>query len=75
MASMCNEVIKELKLEWIGQRLAPPLLLKLGLEEAISEETERGEWKKIKEELGYLSKSEPTRIVAYDAREEVNKHS
>ena len=26
-ASMCKEVIKNLKLEWIGQRLAPPLLL------------------------------------------------
>ena len=55
--------------------MEPPLLLTLGRNESISEEKERGEWKQIKEVGGYLKKGEPTRIVSYDAREEVNKHS
>ena len=42
--------------------MAPPLLLTLGPEEAISEEKEKGEWKQIKEETGYVSKGEPTRM-------------
>lgn len=74
-ASMCKEVVRELKLEWIGQMLEPPLLLTLGLEEAISKEIDKGEWKKIKEAIGYVSKGDPTRIFSYDAREEVDKHS
>ena len=60
MTNMCKEVIKELKLECIGKRLEPPLLLTSGLEETISEEKERGECKKFKKVVGYVSKGEPT---------------
>ena len=36
-ASMCKDVIRRLKLEWIGQKMAPPLLLNLNSKESINE--------------------------------------
>ena len=49
--------------------MAPPLLLILDLEETINEENERKEWKHIEGVVGYVKKDEPTRIIAYNARE------
>ena len=55
-ASMCKEVIRRLKLEWIGQNMAPPLLLTLNPEESIKEEKERKDWNQIEEVVGYVKK-------------------
>ena len=67
--NMCKDVIKRLKLEWIGQKMIPPLLLTLNPEESINEEKEREDWKQIEEVTGYVKKDEPTRIIAYNAKE------
>lgn len=40
-ASMFKDVIRRLKLEWIGQKLAPPLLLTLNPKESINEEKKK----------------------------------
>ena len=55
-ASMYKDVIRILKLEWIGQNMAPPLLLTLNPEESIKEEKERKDWNQIEEVAGYVKK-------------------
>ena len=71
---MCKETIRKLKLDWIGHKMAPPLLLTLDLEENINEEKERKNWEQIEKAAGYVNKGDPSRIVSFDARDELTKH-
>jgi len=70
---MYKGVIRRLKLEWIGQKMAPPLLLTLNLDESINEEKERKDWEQIEEVVGYVKKDKPTKIISYNSREEIKK--
>ena len=45
---MCKEFIKKLRLEWVFQTMAPPLLLTLNPKENIDEEKERKNGNKYK---------------------------
>jgi hypothetical protein len=71
---MYREVLRKMKLNWIGHNLAPPLLLTFHSEEVIDEEKERRDWEHVEKVVGYVGKSDSTRIVAFNAKEEHNKH-
>lgn len=71
---MCKETIREMKLDYIGHKLEPQLLLKLNIEEDIDEEKERINWEKIKKVAWYVNKSDPARIVAFNAKDELTRN-
>lgn len=72
--SMYEDVIRRLKLEWIGQKMASPLFPTLNHEESINEEKARKDWEQIEEATRYVKKDEPNRIIAYNAREQITRH-
>lgn len=73
-ASMCKETIRKLKLDWIGHKLASPLLLTLNPKEDVDEEKEMRNWEHIEKAIGYVNKGDPMRIVAFNARAKLTKH-
>jgi hypothetical protein len=57
---MYKEIVRQMKLSWIGHKLSPPLLFTLNSEETIDEEKERKNWEKVEQVAGYVGKNDPT---------------
>ena len=64
---MYKRSMQRLKVNWIGLKLSPPLLL--GMLEGIREEEEEEQWKDIDRKAGFYGKEEQTTSEAWDARE------
>ena len=67
MKPMYKKTIQSLKVNWIGMRLNPPLLL--GMLEGWNEEEERKQWEEIERKGGFYAQEEETTPKAWDVRE------
>lgn len=63
---MYKHSMQRLKVNWIGVKLGPPLLL--GMAEDRREKEEE-EWEEIERKVGFYNKEEETTSEALDARE------
>jgi len=64
---MYKKALQRLKVNWIGLRLRPPLLL--GMLEGRRQEEERKKWEEIEGKAGFYSHEEGTTAEAWDVRE------
>jgi len=64
---MYKQVLQRLKVNWIGLRLSPPLLL--GLLERRKQEEERKQWEEMERKEGFYSEEEETIVEAWDVKE------
>ena len=64
---MYKQALQRLKVNWIGLRLSPPLLL--GMLEGRKEEEERKQWEEIERKAGFYSQEEETTSEAWDVKE------
>ena len=64
---MYKHSMQRLKVNWIGLKLSPPLLL--GMLEGKTEEEEEEKWKDIDKKAGFYGTHEQTTSEAWDARE------
>ena len=64
---MYKQTIQRLKVNWIGLRLSPPLLL--GMLEGRKEDEERKEWKEVKRKQRFYAQEEETTGEAWDVKE------
>ena len=65
--SMYKRSMQRLKVNWIGLKLSPPLLL--GMLEGRREEEEQEQWEEIDRKTRFYDKEEETTSEAWDARE------
>jgi len=59
--------MQRLKVNWIGQKLSPPLLL--GMLEGRKEEEEKRQWEEVESKVGFYEQEEETTTTACDVRE------
>lgn len=71
---MYKEIVRKMQLDWIGHNLEPPFLLTLNSREVINEEKERRGWEQVEKVIGYVGKSDPTKIVSFNSQEEHTKN-
>ena len=64
---MHKQALQRLKVNWIGLRLSPPLLL--GMLEGRKEEEERRQWEEVEKKAGFYAQEEETTTEAWDVRE------
>lgn len=64
---MDKKSMQRLKVNWIGLKLNPPLLL--GMLEGRKEEEEKRQWEEIKNKEGFYEQEEETTVEAWDVRE------
>lgn len=64
---MYKQTLQRLKVNWIGLRLSPPLML--GMLEGRKEEKERKNWEEIERKAGFYAQEEETTTEACDVRE------
>lgn len=64
---MYKRSMQRLKVNWIGLKLSPPLLL--GMLEGRREEEEQEQWEEIARKVGFYDKEEETTSEAWDVRE------
>jgi len=65
--SMYKRSMQRLKVNWIGLKLSPPLIL--GMMEGKREEEEKEQWKDIDRKAGFYGEHEQTTSEAWNARE------
>ena len=56
-----------MKVNWIGLKLSPPLLL--GMLEGRKEEEEKRQWEGVEKKVGFYEQEKETTTEAYDVRE------
>ena len=59
--------MQRLKVNWIGLKLSPPLLL--GMLEGRKEEEEKRQWEEVERKAGFYEQEEETKTKAWDVRE------
>ena len=64
---MYKQTLQRLKVNWIGLRLSPPLLL--GMLEGRKEDEERKKWEEIERKARLYAQEEETTAEAWDVRE------
>ena len=64
---MYKQALQRLKVNWIGSRLSPPLLL--GMLEGRKEEEESKQWEEIERKVGLYAQEEETTTEAWDVME------
>jgi len=64
---MYKRSMQRLKVNWIGLKLSPPLIL--GMLEGRREEEEKEQWKDIDRKVGFYGKHEQNTSEAWNARE------
>ena len=66
---MYKHSMQSLKVNWIGLKLSPPLLL--GLLEGRKEEEEKQQWEEVDRKAGFHDKEEDLTSEAWDVREAI----
>jgi len=66
-APMYKKSMQRLKINWIGLKLSPPLLL--GMLEGRKEEEENKQWEEVERKESFYEQEEKTTIEAWDVRE------
>ena len=64
---MYKKSMQRLKVNWIGLKLIPPLLL--GMLEGRKEEEEKWQWEEVERKVGFYKQEEETIIEAWDVIE------
>jgi len=64
---MYKKSIQWLKVNWIGLKLSPPLLL--GMLKGRKEEEEKGQWEEVERKVVFYKQEEETTTEAWDVRE------
>ena len=64
---MYNQSMQRLKVNWIGLKLSPPLLL--GMLEGRKEEEEKRQWEEVEKKVGFYEQEEETTAEAWDVRD------
>ena len=64
---MYKQSIQQLKVNWIGLKLSPPLLL--GMLEGRKEEQEKRQQEEVERKVGFYEQEEKTTAEAWDVRE------
>jgi len=64
---MYKQSMQRLKVNWIGLKLSPPLLL--GMLEGRKEEEEKRQWEEVENKIGFYEQEEETTTEAWDVRE------
>ena len=64
---MYKQSMQRLKVNWIGLKLSPPLLL--GMLEGRKEEEEKRQWEEVERKAGFYEQEEETTAEAWDVRE------
>lgn len=64
MTPMYRKSMQRLKVNWIGLKISPPLLL--GMLEGRKEEEEKRQWEEVEREEGFYEQEEETTTVAWD---------
>ena len=67
MTPMYKKSMQRLKVNLIGLRLSPPLLL--GMLEGRKEEEEKRQWEEVEKKAGFYEQKEETTTEAWDVRE------
>jgi hypothetical protein len=65
-----KEALRNMRTNWIGLRMNPPLLLPVAPVADLNKEKEEEEWAKIVKVKGYHEQQSITRYVAWDMRQE-----
>ena len=63
---MYKQLMQRLKVNWIGLKLSPPLLL--GMLEGRKEEEEKRQWVEVEKKAGFYEQEEETTVEAWDLR-------
>lgn len=66
---MYNKYMQRLKVNWIGLKLSPPLLL--GMLEGRKEEEEKRQWEEVEKKASFYEQEEETIAEAWDDREAI----
>jgi len=64
---MYKQSMQRLKVNWIGLKLSPPLLL--GMIEEIKEEEEKWQWEEVERKADFYEQEEETTTEAWDVGE------
>ena len=64
---MYKKSMQMLKVNWIGLKLSPPLLL--GILEGRKEEEEKRQWEEVERKSGFYEQEEETMAEAWDVKE------
>ena len=64
---MYEKSMQRLKVNWIGLKLSPPLLL--GMLEGRNEEEEKRQWEELERKAGFYEQEKETTAEAWDVRE------
>ena len=64
---MYKKSMQRLKINWIGLKLSPPLLLRML--EGREEEEEKRQWEEVERKVGFYAQEEETTTEAWDVRE------
>ena len=67
MTPMYKKSMKRLKVNWIGLKLSPPLLL--GMLEGRKEEEEQRQWEEVERKPEFYKQEEETPAEEWDVRE------